>query len=84
MSEAGRLNVVRCAATGAALLSAIFVLCWLAAALFGAIGSHMYMAMFTPTLPGSFIALAAGLCWSILFGAVAGGVLAVFYNLFGR
>ncbi|MEG3146169.1 hypothetical protein U1839_16065 [Sphingomonas sp. RT2P30] len=84
MSVTGKLSIVRCAATGAAVLFAIFVLCWIAAALFGPMASHMYMTMFTPALPGSFIALAAGLCWSIIFGAVVGALFAIFYNLFGR
>jgi len=84
MTETSKLSVVRCAATGAAVLSAILVLCWLAAALFGPMGSHMYMTMFTLSAPGSFIALAAGLCWSIIFGALVGALFAVFYNLFGR
>ena len=84
MTNASKLSVMRCAATSAAVLSTVFVLCWLAAALFGPIGSHMFVTMLTPAPPGSFVALGAGLCWSIFFGAVVGGLFAAFYNWFGR
>ena len=84
MTNASKLSVMRCAASSAAALSAVFVLCWLAAALFGPIGSHMFVTMFTPAPPESFVALGAGLCWSIVFGAAAGGLFAAFYNWFGH
>jgi hypothetical protein len=44
----------------------------------------MFVTMFTPAPPGSFVALGAGLCWSIAFGAAVGGIFAAFYNWFGH
>ena len=84
MTDASKLSVIRCAASSGAALSTVFVLCWLAANLFGPIGSHMFVTMFTPAPSGSFVALGAGLCWSIVFGAAVGGIFAAFYNWFGH
>lgn len=78
-----RLNAIRCALTGAVVLTLLFVLCWLAAAVGMTGSSHMYIAIFTVAPVASLAALAVGLCWSIAFGAVTGALIAVTYNAFG-
>lgn len=76
----GRLPLVRCAGAGAAALGALFVLCWIGAALGWANASHMYVSLFTLAPVGSTAALAAGLCWSLAFGALAGALIALAFN----
>lgn len=76
----GRLPLVRCAAAGAIALGALFVLCWIAAALGWTNASHMYVALFTLAPVGSVTAFAAGLCWSLGFGALAGALIALAFN----
>ncbi len=75
-----RLPLVRCAGAGAVALGALFVLCWIAAALGWASGSHMYVSLFTLAPVGSTMALAAGLCWSLGFGALGGALVALAFN----
>lgn len=77
------LAVVRCATTGAAVLGVIFVGCWAGAAVGWSGVSHMYINLFTAAPIGSGVALGIGLCWSLVFGAVVGGLTAVIYNAFG-
>lgn len=76
----GRLTVFRCSAAGAVALGALFVLCWLAAALGWASASHIYVSLFTLAPVGSTTALAVGLCWSLGFGALAGALIALAFN----
>lgn len=78
----GKLNVLRCAMTGGAVLGVLFAICWLGAALDIPRGPHMFLAIFAPAVAPSAVALGAGFCWSILFGAAAGASSALFYNLF--
>ena len=75
-----RLPVVRCAAAGALALGALFVLCWIGAALGWANASHMYVSLFTLAPIGSTTALGVGLCWSLVFGALSGALLALSFN----
>ena len=77
----GRLPVVRCAAAGAVALGALFVLCWIGAALGWTNASHMYISLFTPAPVGSTAALGVGLCWSLVFGALAGALIALAFNV---
>jgi hypothetical protein len=79
---AGKLNIWRCAATGAAVLGVLFLVCWLAVAFTGLRGSHMFIEIFTRSPVQSPAALAEGLCWSLVFGAATGALTAIFYNLF--
>lgn len=76
----GRLPVVRCAAAGAIALGALFILCWIGAAVGWEAGSHMYLSLFTLAPGGSTVALAVGLCWSLGFGALAGAFVALAFN----
>jgi hypothetical protein len=78
----GRLPILRSSATAAAVLGAIFLLCWVGAALGWLSASHMYLALFTSAPPASLAALGAGLGWSIVFGGLAGALVALAYNAF--
>ncbi len=75
-----RLPLVRCAAAGAIALGALFVLCWIGAALGWANASHMYISLFTLAPAGSTTALGVGLCWSLAFGGLAGALIALAFN----
>lgn len=81
-STGNRLDVVRSAATGAATLIALFVLCWgpAAAGFFNV--THMYISLFTAAEVTSTTALGEGLGWSTVFGAIGGALVAAFFNLF--
>ena len=76
----GRLPVVRSSAAAAAALGTVFLLCWIGAALGWVDASHMYVAIFTVAPVGSVAALASGLGWSIVFGALGGALIALAYN----
>ena len=78
-----RLGLLRCALTGAASVGVFYVLCWAGAAIGMAGVSHMFIALFTTSPIASMAALAIGLCWSLLFGALSGALIAVSYNCFG-
>ena len=77
-----RLGVLRLSATGAAASGLFFILCWAGAVISLTGASHMYIALFTAAPVASTAALLEGLCWSVLFGAVAGVLVAIFYNAF--
>lgn len=74
-----RLSIVRCALTGAISLAVLFVICWVGALLVAS-QSHMFIEIFTRQPVTSIAALAEGACWSIVFGAFGGVLLAVVYN----
>lgn len=73
-----RLNVARCAFTGAAVLIVLFVLCWTTAAAGVLNASHAFISLFTPAEVSSFAALIEGALWALGFGAL----VATFYNIF--
>ncbi len=75
-----RLPLIRCAGAGAVALGALFVLCWIGAALGWANASHMYVSLFTLAPVGSTTALGVGLCWSLAFGALGGALIALAFN----
>lgn len=77
-----RISIAQAAAATAVTFAALFVACWVGALVpdFGA--THAYIALFTSAPVASTAALAQGVCWSFLFGAVAGGALAFFLNAF--
>jgi hypothetical protein len=77
-----RLSVRRCTATGAIVLGTLFVMCWLggAAGLLGS--SHMFVALFTTAPLTSAAAIASGLFWSLIFGAITCALTALAYNAF--
>jgi hypothetical protein len=77
-----KLNVSRCALTGAVVLAAVFAICWIGAAL-NIGGSHMYISLFAIAAPTSFMALAVGLICSTTFGLLVGALIAYTYNSLG-
>ena len=78
--SARRVNVVRFALTGALASTVFFVLCWLGALLPFGPATHMYLQLFTNSDVSSGAALFQGVCWSLVFGLVAGALIAFFYN----
>jgi hypothetical protein len=76
------LGVLRCTATGAVVMGVLFALCWAGAAAGVLNSSHMYVSLFTLEPIASASALAVGLCWSLVFGALAGALVALVYNAF--
>jgi hypothetical protein len=82
-SSCGRLGVIHSAATGAISLGIIYVACWLGT--FTAMPvTHAFIPLFTLAPVASTTALAEGLCWSLVFGAWAGFVIAVVSNTLSR
>ena len=77
------LSISRLASTGAFAVGAIFAVCWTAAAV-GIVGSHAFIGLFTLAPTASLDALAMGGICALIFGAVAGALIAIGYNLFGR
>lgn len=75
-----KLGVARVAVTGAITAAAFFVLCWLGALLPIGPASHMYLNLFTSETGSSITALFQGICWSIAFGLIAGGLFSLVYN----
>ena len=78
-----RIGVLRAALTGAVTASVVFALCWLGTLVPFSSPTHAYIGLFTPADVSSGGALAQGLCWSFVFGALSGAVLATVYNLLG-
>ena len=78
-----RIGVLRAALTGAITASVVFFLCWLGTFVPFSSPTHAYIGLFTTAEVASSAALAGGLCWSFLFGALSGAVLATVYNFLG-
>ncbi len=75
-----RANVLRFALTGGLAAGIFYVFCWLGAFLPIGPATHMYLALFTSAEINSSLALIQGLCWSLGFGLIAGGLIAFIYN----
>lgn len=75
-----RLGVTRMLASGGLTAGAIFVLCWLGTFIPFASPTHDSIGLFTAADASSPTALAEGLCWSLLFGALVGAAFALIYN----
>lgn len=75
-----KLGVVRVAVAGALSAAVFFALCWLGSFLPIGPASHMYLNLFTSEPGSSATALFQGLCWSLAFGLIAGGLFALVYN----
>lgn len=76
------LGVWRATATGALALSTLFALCWAGAVVVNLPVTHAFIPLFTAADMRSAAALAEGVGASLAFGAVAGALIALFYNLF--
>lgn len=81
--QANRLDIVRCASTGAFATLLIFLVCWITTALQTPL-AHSFISLFTVQPVGSTDALWMGSLSAFLFGGVAGGFVAHCYNLAGR
>ena len=79
-----RAPVVRFAATGATTLVILFVLCWIGAVAWPAAFTHAFVTLFTAAPTTSRLALGQGICNALLFGFMAGAILALSYNLSRR
>ena len=67
--------------TGAVAAVIFFALCWVTTYLPVGAATHMYVQLFTNAQISSTTALFQGACSSLVFGAVAGGLIAAVYNL---
>ena len=76
-----KASVVRIALTGALASSVFFVICWIGAFIPAGPATHMYIELFTDAEVSSGLALLQGVCWSLLFGLIAGTLIAFFYNM---
>lgn len=77
-----RLCIGRCAATGAVVATVLFLVCW-GVVLFAPLAqSRMAIALIARPSVFTSIELAQELGCSILFGALAGALVAFFHNFF--
>jgi hypothetical protein len=74
------LSVPRLLVAGGVTASLIFVLCWLGTFIPFSSPTHAYISLFTPAEINSVAALLEGAVWSLLFGALSGGLFALIYN----
>jgi hypothetical protein len=84
IANADRLDVIRCALTGALVALFLFIACWIGTFIPFSSPTHAYIGLFTPAPMSSAEALLAGSCWSLAFGAVIGAFVALVYNGLGR
>lgn len=77
-----RIGILRLAASIGAAAWLIFALCWLGTFFAFSSPTHAYIALFTNAETQSVEGLAEGGVWSLLFGALSGGLIAALYNLF--
>lgn len=77
-----KLGVARLAVTGALAAATFYVLCWIGALTITGPASHMYVQLFTNAEVSSGAALLEGVLWSIVFGLIAGALIALIYNAF--
>lgn len=81
-SSTHKLGMLRLGATGGVAAAVIFVLCWIGTFIPFSSPTHAFVGLFTPAEMTSVQALVEGTCWSLLFGAISGAVIAIVYNLF--
>ena len=76
-----QLGIVRLALTGALAAAIFYALCWVGA-LIPNLGSatHRYLQLFTNADLSSGTALIEGELWSLIFGFIAGALIAIIYN----
>lgn len=84
-SQAGnvKVRITRFALTGALASGFFFMLCWVGTFLPIGPATHMFLELFTAGSATSGPSMAQGFCWSVIFGAVAGGLIGLSYNLLG-
>ena len=75
-----RLGVRRLVVATGLTAAAVFALCWIGLFVPFSGTTHAYVDLFTNADPKSSMALAEGALWSLLFGALVGGLFALIYN----
>lgn len=75
-----RIPPLRLAVASAAALSILFILCWVGAAFSVTSPSHMFVALFTLAPVESWYSLCLGIVSALVFGSLAGALLAWIYN----
>ena len=78
-----RVGVRRLVVAAGLTAAAVFVLCWVGLFVPFSSPTHAYVGLFTDADPKSAMALAEGALWSLLFGALVGGLFALIYNATG-
>jgi hypothetical protein len=78
-----RISPVRLAMTGALFMGGFYTLCWAGAALGIVPVTHMYLQLFSDAPMPSTAMLVEGTIWSLLFGLLAGALIALIYNALG-
>lgn len=79
-----RLGVRRLVAATGLTAAAVFLLCWIGSFIPLSSPTHAYVSLFTAADTRSLRALAEGMLWSLLFGALVGAVFALIYNATAR
>lgn len=74
------LSIPRLLITGGVTAAIVFVLCWAGTFVPFSSPTHAYIGLFTNADINSALALAEGALWSLLFGALVGGLFALIYN----
>jgi len=77
------LGPARFAVTGALFMGVFYILCWAGAALGIVPVTHMYLQLFSDAPMPSTAMLVEGTIWSVLFGLLAGALIALIYNALG-
>lgn len=78
--RSNRLGVRRLVVAAGLTAAAVFVLCWIGMFIPLSSPTHAYVGLFTDANAKSALALAEGTLWSLLFGALVGGLFALIYN----
>jgi len=78
------ISILRAGAAGDLGMAVLTLLCWIGAFVPFSSPTHAYINLFTPAELHSVRALLEGTAWALLFGLVAGAVLATAYNLLAR
>ena len=74
------VSVKRLIIAGGATAAVAFILCWIGTFIPFASLTPAYIGLFTLAEPRSFAALSEGALWSLLFGALVGGLFGLIYN----
>ena len=74
------ISIRRLIVTGGLTAAMAFVLCWIGTFIPFSSPTHAYISLFTRAEMSSAEALVEGTIWSLLFGALVGGLFALIYN----
>lgn len=80
---ASKSPILHFSVVGSLVFGIVFVACWLLA--FTPLGAtHAFIALFTTADTTSQVALVNGLCWSLIFGAWIGFLIAAVHRIVAR